>query len=293
MRLVQFLAGGSTGQLGAVIGDRVLGLAKAAENTGTEGEHLESVHDLLLGGEPALTLARNLIHGSSPQNSGFPLKEVHLLPPIPQPGKVVAIGLNYRDHCVEQGIDPPSIPLIFAKFPNSISGPYDPIVLPAPDAEVDYEAELGVVIGRKAKRVPAGEAMGCVVGYLVLNDVSARKWQFSDKQWVRGKSCDTFCPIGPWLTTTDDIPDPHTLRISARVNETVLQDSNTSNLIFRIPELIEFITASITLEPGDIIATGTPVGVGCFRNPPIFLKEGDVVEIEIERLGKLRNPVRT
>ncbi len=276
-----------------MIGDRVLGLAKAAENTWTVGEHLESVHDLLQGGEPALTLARNLIHAGSPQDSGFPLKEVHLLPPIPQPGKVVAIGLNYRDHCVEQGIAPPSIPLIFAKFPSSISGPYDPIVLPAPDAQVDYEAELGVVIGRKAKRVPAGDAMGYVAGYLVLNDVSARNWQFSDKQWVRGKSCDTFCPIGPWLTTKDDIPDPHALRISTRVNETVLQDSNTSNLIFRIPELIEFITASITLEPGDIIATGTPVGVGCFRKPPIFLKEGDVVEIEIERLGKLRNPVRS
>ena len=237
--------------------------------------------------------ARRLAAGSWPEASSFSLSGVRITAPIARPGKIVAIGLNYRDHCVEQGIEPPTTPLIFAKFPTSVTGPYDPIVLPSEDMQVDYEAELGVVIGRNATRVRSGDAMNYIAGYCVLNDVSARKWQFSDKQWVRGKSCDTFCPIGPWLTTREEIADPHALHISTRVNGQVLQDSNTSNLIFRIPELVEFITASITLEPGDIIATGTPVGVGCFRKPPIFLQPGDMVEIEIEGLGKLQNRVES
>jgi len=156
---------------------------------------------------------------------------------------------------------------------------------------VDYEAELAVVIGARAKRVKADHAFDVVAGYMVLNDVSARKWQFGDKQWTRGKSCDTFCPAGPWLTTRDEISDPHQLRISAKVNDQTVQDSNTNNLIFGVPELIQHITESITLEPGDIIATGTPVGVGVFRNPPLFLKEGDVVEIAVEKLGSIRNKV--
>ncbi len=291
MQLVQFQANTSKVLLGAVIGDRVLDLAAAARNAGENDAPLEDMLTLLEGEGPAVALARKLDEGPSFEKFSLPFTGVALGPPIPRPGKIVAIGLNYHDHCVEQGIEPPSIPLIFAKFPTSVTGPYDPIVLPGDDAQVDYEAELGVVIGRKAKRVSAREAMDFVAGYLVLNDVSARKWQFSDKQWVRGKSCDTFCPIGPWLTTRDEISDPHALHISTRVNGQLLQDSSTSNLIFRIPELLAFITASITLEPGDIIATGTPVGVGCFRNPPIFLQPGDMVEIEIERLGKLRNPV--
>jgi len=156
---------------------------------------------------------------------------------------------------------------------------------------VDYEAELAVVIGRKGKRISAADALHYVAGYMPLNDVSARTWQFADKQWVRGKSCDTFCPIGPYLTTRDDVSDPHSLGIFARVNGETLQSSNTSKMIFRVPDLSEFISESITLEPGDIIATGTPEGVGVFRKPPIFLKPGDIVEIEIERLGVLRNPV--
>jgi 2-keto-4-pentenoate hydratase/2-oxohepta-3-ene-1,7-dioic acid hydratase in catechol pathway len=156
---------------------------------------------------------------------------------------------------------------------------------------VDYEAELAVVVGKKGKAIPAGEAYQYVAGYMPLNDVSAREWQFGDKQWVRGKSPDTFCPTGPYLTTREDVPDPHVLAIRARVNGTTMQDSNTSKLIFGVPQLIEFISASITLEPGDIIATGTPQGVGAFRKPPIFLKPGDVVEVEIEQLGLLRNSV--
>ena len=291
MRLVQFQANNGEAKLGAVVGERVLDLAEAVRRAGKDSTQLGSMLSLLRGATSALALAQKLADESLPEAASFRVSDVRLLAPISRPGKIVAIGLNYRDHCVEQGIEPPTTPLIFAKFPTSITGPYDPIVLPADDMQVDYEAELGVVIGRNATRVKASDALDCVAGYLVLNDVSARKWQFSDKQWVRGKSCDTFCPIGPWLTTRDEVPDPHALHISTRVNGQVLQDSNTHHLIFQIPELIEFITASITLEPGDIIATGTPVGVGCFRNPPIYLKSGDVVEIEIERLGKIRNSV--
>ena len=181
--------------------------------------------------------------------------------------------------------------MIFAKFSSSICGPGEAIVIPTGNPNVDYEAELAVVIGRKGKSISAEQAIEYIAGYMPLNDVSARAWQFADKQWVRGKSCDTFCPTGPYLTTRDEVPDPHSLFIRARVNGVTLQDSNTSKMIFRIPQLIEFISASITLEPGDIIATGTPEGVGAFRNPPLFLKAGDLVEVEIECLGVLRNPV--
>ena len=291
MRLVQFEASNPEARLGAIVGDRVIDLAAAARNSGQNNTPLQSTLRLLQAGEPALTVARKLAQEPSSSASALPLSSVRLIAPISQPSKIVAIGLNYRDHCAELGIDPPKVPVIFAKFPNSVTGPYDPIVLPGADIQGDYEAELGVVIGRNAKRISARDAMDYVAGYLVLNDVSARKWQFADQQWVRGKSCDTFCPIGPWLTTKDDLPDPHALHISARVNGQTRQDSNTSNLIFGVPELIEFITESITLEPGDIIATGTPFGVGFSRKPPIFLQPGDVVEIEIERLGTLRNPV--
>jgi 2-keto-4-pentenoate hydratase/2-oxohepta-3-ene-1,7-dioic acid hydratase in catechol pathway len=181
--------------------------------------------------------------------------------------------------------------MIFAKFPTSIVGPEDAIVIPVGDPNVDYEAELAVVIGRKGRAISADKAFEYVAGYMPLNDVSARAWQFADKQWVRGKSPDTFCPTGPYLTTRDEVPNPHSLSICARVNGVTLQDSNTSRMIFQVPQLIEFISASITLEPGDIIATGTPEGVGAFRKPPIFLKPSDVVEIEIQQLGVLRNHV--
>jgi 2-keto-4-pentenoate hydratase/2-oxohepta-3-ene-1,7-dioic acid hydratase in catechol pathway len=245
----------------------------------------------LVAGDAAIQQANTLIQ-SAPESSFTPLSNVTLRAPIPKPGKIVAVGLNYRDHSIESGAkEPPKTPMIFAKFTTSLSGPGDAIVIPQGDPQVDYEAELGVVIGKKTKTVTAANALQHVAGYMPLNDVSARAWQFADKQWVRGKSCDTFCPTGPYLTTRDEIPNPHALSIKARVNGTTLQDSNTSKMIFHIPQLIEFISASITLEPGDIIATGTPEGVGVFRTPPIFLQPGDVVEIEIEKLGVLRNPV--
>jgi len=219
--------------------------------------------------------------------------EVTIGPPVPRPGKIICIGLNYRNHAIESGMEIPKSPIIFSKFVTCVVAPNDPIFLPIGSKKVDYEAEFAVVIGRKAKNVKLEDAMNYVFGYTNFNDVSARDMQFADGQWQRGKSCDTFAPFGEFVVTKDEIADPHDLRIQFRLNGETLQDSNTSELIFRIPELIEFLSRSITLEPGDIIATGTPPGVGFARKPPIFLKEGDIAEVEIEGLGVLTNPVRS
>ena len=218
-------------------------------------------------------------------------EEVHLEPPVPRPGKIICIGLNYRDHAEESGMAIPTSPIIFSKFSTSVIGPDSAIELPAGSSEVDYEAELGVVIGRRAKNVSAADAMNFVFGYTNFNDVSARDMQFADGQWQRGKSCDTFAPMGEFVATCDEIKDPLDLRISFRLNGETLQDSSTGQMIFRIPELIEFISKTITLEPGDVIATGTPPGVGFARTPKIFLKDGDTAEVAIEGLGVLKNPV--
>jgi 2-keto-4-pentenoate hydratase/2-oxohepta-3-ene-1,7-dioic acid hydratase in catechol pathway len=290
MRITTFECDGQQ-SLGVILEDRVLDLAKSARNSGQDAGLFANMQTFLEAGERATSLAGSLAENGRNRPESYALQSVKLRAPVPRPGKIVAIGLNYRDHSIEQGVTPPSAPLLFAKFPTSIAGPGDQIVIPEGDPQVDYEAELAVIIGRRCKRATVSDAMENVAGYMALNDVSARRWQFADKQWVRGKSCDTFCPIGPWLTTRDEIADPHTLNICTRVNGVTLQDSNTRLLIFRIPELVAYISASITLEPGDIIATGTPEGVGVFRKPPIFLKTGDVVEIEIEKLGVLTNPV--
>jgi 2-keto-4-pentenoate hydratase/2-oxohepta-3-ene-1,7-dioic acid hydratase in catechol pathway len=202
----------------------------------------------------------------------------------------VAIGLNYMDHCREQNIEPPEAPIIFAKFPNAVVGPGAVIRWdPALTQQVDYEVELGVVMGRTARRVPAADALDYVAGYTICNDVSARDLQFGDRQWVRGKSLDTFCPLGPWLVTRDEIPDPHDLSIRCTVNGQVMQDSTTAEMIFGVTTLIEFISRAFSLLPGDVIATGTPDGVGVFRSPQVFMKDGDVVTLEVEGLGQLTN----
>ncbi|MHA1839158.1 MAG: fumarylacetoacetate hydrolase family protein [Candidatus Ranarchaeia archaeon] len=213
-------------------------------------------------------------------------------PPIKRPSKIIAVGLNYRDHAEEQQHKAPDTPILFSKAATSITGPFDCIVVPPICAQADYEVELAVVIGKKAKNVLAKNALDYVAGYMTLNDVSGRDAQFSDKQWYRGKSYDTFCPIGPYLVTTEEIKDPHNLELWTIVNGEERQRSNTCNLIFNVNELIEFITQGITLLPGDIIATGTPAGVGVFRDPPIFLKRGDIVEAGIEHLGAQRVIVR-
>lgn len=218
------------------------------------------------------------------------LEAIEFLPPI-YPGKILAIGRNYVDHAIEGGSAPPAAPLIFNKLANSLNAHEAPIVLPAISSQVDYEAELAVVIGRRAKRVSEAEALDYVFGYSPINDVSARDLQFGDGQWVRGKGLDGFAPIGPFITTRDEIADVQALNIEGRLNGQVMQASNTGKMIFNVAYLVSYISQGITLEPGDVIATGTPEGVGIFRDPPVLLKPGDVFEVTIEGLGTLRNPV--
>jgi 2-keto-4-pentenoate hydratase/2-oxohepta-3-ene-1,7-dioic acid hydratase in catechol pathway len=210
--------------------------------------------------------------------------------PIERPGKIVCVGLNYRDHAEEQGVALPDEPLLFAKWPNTLIGPGEPIVIPPLVTKCDYEAELGVVLGARVKRVSKENALEAVRGYLCANDVTARDLQFGDGQWTRGKSVDTFCPVGP-LVPAADVPDPHALRIRAIVSGEVLQDSTTANLIFGVDEIISYASQTVTLEPGDLVLTGTPAGVGIWRDPQRLLQPGDEVTIEIEGLGSLTNPV--
>jgi 2-keto-4-pentenoate hydratase/2-oxohepta-3-ene-1,7-dioic acid hydratase in catechol pathway len=210
---------------------------------------------------------------------------------ISRPGKIVCVGLNYLDHAQEGGMELPKAPLLFAKWPNTLIGDGDAIVLPPETTEVDYEAELGVVIGTTAKRVSETDALDHVEGYICLNDVSARDMQFGDGQWTRGKSLDTFCPVGPRLVPREEIADPQQLGIRCILNGETMQDSSTSQMIFSVAEIIAYVSQVITLEPGDLIATGTPAGVGVFKDPKVLLKDGDEVSIEIDGLGTLTNPV--
>ena len=209
---------------------------------------------------------------------------------IQLPQKIVCVGLNYRDHAEEQGVALPERPLLFAKWPNTLLENGAPIRIPPISKQVDYEAELGVVIGRRASGVAAGDALDFVEGYVVANDVSGRDLQFADGQWVRGKSLDTFLPVGD-LVPTSAVPDPQALPIRAILNGEVMQDSNTSNMVFGVADVVSFISQAITLEPGDLIITGTPAGVGAFRDPPVWLRPGDEIRIEIDGLGRITNPV--
>jgi 2-keto-4-pentenoate hydratase/2-oxohepta-3-ene-1,7-dioic acid hydratase in catechol pathway len=220
-----------------------------------------------------------------------PLFSVKLCPPVVAPGKILAVGLNYAAHAAEQNVSPPESPLIFSKCVTALMGPGDQIKLPRISEMIDYEAELAVVIGKQAKSVTAARAMEHVAGYTIMNDVTARDLQKRERQWVRAKGLDTFAPCGPWLVTADEIADPHSLDITLTVNGETRQQSNTADLIFKIPQLIEFISQDLTLIPGDIITTGTPSGVGVFMKPPVFLKAGDEVVINIERIGTLLNRV--
>jgi 2-keto-4-pentenoate hydratase/2-oxohepta-3-ene-1,7-dioic acid hydratase in catechol pathway len=285
MKLVTFSLGDYTG-LGAVRANGLIDLAKASA-----GRLPADMLTFLQQGDAAMALAREVAQNTP---ATIPLAEAKLRAPITNPSKVVAIGLNYMDHCREQKVEPPKAPLIFAKFPSAIIGPGDTIRWdPALTSQVDFEAELAVVMGRTARRVAEADALSYVAGYTICHDVSARDLQFGDGQWVRGKSLDTFCPLGPYLVTRDEIPDPHHLAIRCTVNETVMQNSNTFELIFKIPYLIAYVSRAFTLLPGDVITTGTPDGVGVFRNPKIFLQHGDVVTLEIEGLGQLRNTCAT
>lgn len=229
-------------------------------------------------------------HGN--EQAVFKLSDVEILTPIPQPEKIICVGLNYIDHCRETGMEPPESPVIFPKYANTIIGHNDAIEIPVNSSEVDFEAELAIVIGKEAKRVTEEDANDYVFGYTILNDISARDQQFADGQWTRGKTADTFAPIGPVVVTQDEVGDPHKLAISLELNGEMMQDSNTDNLIFTVPKIISFLSQSMTLKPGDIIATGTPPGVGMGRTPKVWLKDGDVMSVHIEKVGTLTNTVK-
>ena len=226
---------------------------------------------------------------NTPGIERIPIADCELMSPVPWPGKVICIGLNYADHAAESGMEPPASPLSFSKFSSNVIGPGDSIPMPLGTSETDYEAELAVVLGRRAWRVDESAAMSHVLGYACANDLSARAFQFADGQWQRGKSCEGFCPLGPYVVTADEIPDPHQLRIRLRLNGELVQDSSTNQLIFRIPALIAHLSSFVALDPGDVILTGTPPGVGFARTPPIHLKAGDRMEVEIDGLGVLEN----
>lgn len=273
---------GADQKFGALLGEKVIELS---------GRGFPStLMEFISAGEQVWTAADSYCQYSA--SSGLPLSQVRALAPLPKPGKIVCIGLNYMDHCREQNIKVPERPVVFAKFPNTVTGPFDAIEWDsALTNQVDYEVELGVVIGKTARRVTQEKALDYVFGYTTANDVSARDLQFSDSQWVRGKSLDGFCPFGPVIVTADEIPDPQQLALRTTVNGQVLQDSNTAEMIFGVRELISFLSQAFTLEPGDLILTGTPDGVGVFRKPQVFLRDGDQVAVEVEHIGKLENRV--
>jgi 2-keto-4-pentenoate hydratase/2-oxohepta-3-ene-1,7-dioic acid hydratase in catechol pathway len=266
MRWVRFDAGGRP-RIARLDGDVVLPVAA------------DRIEDVVAG------------RGTEPEGSELPLADVRLLAPV-TPGKVLAVGQNYLDHTREQGVEPPQMPVLFSKFPTSVIGPGEEIRWTAGLTEqVDYEAELAVVIGRRATRVGVETAMEHVFGYTGANDVSARDLQFGDGQWTRGKGLDRFLPLGPVLVEAGDVPDPHELVIRCRVNGELVQDASTREMVFSVAEIIAFVSEAITLEPGDVLLTGTPSGVGYFRDPQLFLSPGDTVEVEIGDLGLLSNPV--
>jgi 2-keto-4-pentenoate hydratase/2-oxohepta-3-ene-1,7-dioic acid hydratase in catechol pathway len=254
------------------------------------GAGFSSLLEVIAGGADALDRVRRWV-GGPPASHSLDSAGLTFAAPIPRPPKLICIGLNYRDHAAESKLAIPEVPTMFAKFPTAVIGPGYPIVLPRNSAKPDYEAEFAVVIGRRGRHVAEDRWRDHVFGYTILNDVSARDFQMATSQWMIGKTFDTFAPIGPAIVTADEIADPHNLRISLTLNGETMQDSNTSNLIFKLPQLIAYLSSVFTLEPGDIIATGTPAGVGFARKPPRWLQPGDEVRIQIDGLGELANPV--
>ncbi len=275
MKIAQFKTKTSDeARLGKLDGDVIIDITSVAA----------TALDFIKKGSAALQAAANVTATTAYQRGA-----VEYLPAV-NAGKVIAIGRNYHDHAVEGGSEPPTSPMIFTKFINSLTGHNQPVTLHKISEKIDFEAELAVVISRRASKVKQDEALDYVFGYACLHDVSARDLQFADGQWVRGKGLDGFCPLGPFITTKDEIADPQKLKIEGLLNGEVMQSSNTDKMIFNVAYLIHYITQAITLEPGDVIATGTPEGVGVFRTPPVLLKDGDVFEIKIDGCETLRNP---
>lgn len=287
MRLVTYRAGDER-RTGAMLDDtRIVDLPRA-----TDGGLPADMLQLLDLGDDGLALARQAL-ADAPAAAIVTLDgdRVRLDAPVPRPGKALAIGLNYRDHAEESGQALPQRPIVFAKVSTCITGPGLPVQVPGVSDAVDYEGELCFVIGRRGRHIAAASALDYVAGYTIGNDVSVRDWQFHNPTWMMGKGFDTHGPIGPWIVTRDNIPDPHALDIKTYLNGERVQSSNTKHLIFGIGDLIEYISTAFTLEPGDIVFTGTPAGVGMSRKPPLFMKPGDTVRVEIERIGALENPV--
>ncbi len=280
MKLVTFTHARTT-RIGIAIGDNVVDLAAAAPNLPRD------MLAFLEAGNDAMAAAQASI-GSEHR---IPVADVQLEAPIARPPKFLAVGLNYADHVAEAGLETPENPMIFNKQSTCVTGPTDPIHVPKVSHVLDYEGELGIVIGRHARHVSRDDAADYIAGYVVVNDATVRDWQFRTPTWTLGKSFDTHGPIGPWIVTTDELTDPHQSTLRTYVNDELRQESNTKHLIFNCFELVEYLTKAFTLEPGDIIATGTPSGIGVVMKPPQLLKEGDVVRIEIEGIGQIENPV--
>jgi 2-keto-4-pentenoate hydratase/2-oxohepta-3-ene-1,7-dioic acid hydratase in catechol pathway len=275
---------------GVVAGDRIVDAARlAADAEGLPAAEAGSVRSLLALGEEALASLGSLAEDRAAD--GLPRDEVVLGPPVPDPEKIICIGLNYRDHAGEVAMDLPPAPILFPKWPNSLIGDRQPIVLPPETSRGDYEGELAVVIGRQVRRVSEAEALDAVAGYMPFNDVSARDLQMQVSQWAAGKAIDTFAPCGPELVLAGEVGDVRALEVRTRLNSETVQSASTELMIFPVAALIAYISSLITLEPGDVIATGTPAGVGFTREPPIALAAGDVVEVEIPGVGLLTNPV--
>ena len=299
MKLVSFSARDGLAHVGVVVDGRVFDVEQQVARLPV----------------PAETAARLAHHGVPPAASGmlrllqagpdawrrlqpaaaqsFALAEVQLFAPVPRPGKIVAIGRNYADHAKETGVALFEKPRIISKLPSSVCGPGSHVPRPEGVAKLDFEVELAVVIGAFAQRVPMSQALSCVAGYTVLDDVSAREFQFdlNPAQTTFAKSMDRFCPMGPWLVTRDEIEDPQALDLSCHVNGQPMQHGHTADMLFPVARLIEYISAFMTLEPGDVIATGTPAGIGAFRNPPVWLQPGDHIRMEISRIGVLEHEI--
>lgn len=272
MKLVTFSKGGSAPAVGIFEGDQILPL-----------DGYSDMCAAIAAGASAIATA--------PKGAAVSLSSVKLLAPIPRPPKVICIGLNYRDHAIESNMPIPTIPVVFSKFSNTVISPGDKVVLPKNSEKPDFEAELAFIIGKPGRHIAKEKALEHVFGYTIVNDVSARDFQLQTSQWLVGKTFPTFCPMGPWIVTSDEIADPHNLRIGLKIDGETVQDSNTKELIFGIPELVSHLSSIIDFEPGDVVSTGTPPGVGMGRKPPRWLKAGETMTVFIEKIGELTNPV--
>jgi len=299
MRLVTYSRMGVP-SIGVELDSGILDIPDAASHFGRKyhvrGHSFPTTMMDLLQWESGVDVVRQIVtrYKKTPEGERLmtrPLKSVTLDAPISRPGKIVALGKNYLDHIVETGSDIPDQPVIFAKFSSSVIGPDDPISMPEVSSKLDWEVELGVVIGKTCRNVSEKKALDYVAGYTIINDISARDLQMGDGQWVRGKSLDGFCPMGPCIVTQDELGSASKLKMHTKVNGVIKQASSTSEMIFKVPNIVSYLSKSFTLEPGDVIATGTPSGVGFVRDPPEYLKVGDVMELYIEKIGYLRNKI--